>query len=87
MLCQVFYSQHPAPQKHPPNSGNTSPSFGAPDEKQKNTLSLIPAAEKDPEKGRCLNRKKMLAPAHLQTFYVVVTGGRRKPLAKHIVLA
>lgn len=60
VLCQVFHSQHPALQKHPPSFGNTSPSFGAPDEKQKNTLCLIPSAETDPEKGRCLNRKKIL---------------------------
>lgn len=58
MLCQVFCSQRPASQKHPPNFGNTSLNIGAPDEKQKNTLSLIPAAEKDPEKGRRLNMKK-----------------------------
>lgn len=89
MLCQVFCSQRPASQKHPPNFGNTSLNFGAPDEKQKNTLSLIPTAEKDPEKGRCLNMKKTpkLIPAHLQTFYVVFMGGRQKPLAKNIVWA
>lgn len=88
MLCQVFCSQRPASQKHPPNFGNTSLNIGAPDEKQKNTLSLIPAAEKDPEKGRCLNmKKKILAPAHLQTFYVVFMGRRQKPPAKPIVWA
>lgn len=37
--CPVSYSQRPAPQKHPPNFGNSSPDFSAPDEKQKNMLS------------------------------------------------
>lgn len=68
MLCQVSYSQRPAPQKHPPNFGNASPNFGASDEKQKNTLSLLPAAEKDPEKGRCLNRKKNTSSCSLRNI-------------------
>lgn len=50
MLNQVFYSQHPASQKHPPNFGNTRLNFSAAAEQQKTTLSLIPAAEKDQEK-------------------------------------